>query len=527
MIMMRAICVWSSVLVLAAGASAREMTLIDENFENGLGAWTLMTQPLQEITEYNDTPMLFPADGAGILGPNTGYPGTQSAGFTGSLPIPDDTTVEWICRQFPNAVAPGTKVILNLEVDRYVYDSTATGDYAFCNRIYVLTNALYNDPLFTCHGGTDGTDPVTTGDGARTSVWNHETGNGTKQGGQWKHTSWTDATGKVFTSQNGNIEIRLVQYGSQPQGDLTNAWNNLHVVLKDFTTKQELWRLDEDFESYDDTANPLSNTWTRVLYPPEDPARPRNDTPLVFASDDPLLYTNTGNPGTQSAGYSSNLLYPDPTMAWMQRQFPAVVAPGTYPIHVEFDRYVYKDQTVVNDRWAVANRMYLLTNELYNDPSWNIWTSDPDPVTTNDGHRLVVWNGDDDGNWTRNGIWEHTIFDGNLITETGDLEVRLNIEDRFAGPQAVAWDNIRVTLTLPCNAPRFDIDGDGDVDHADFALMQACFNGDGVAWTGECRCFNADGDTDIDIIDMQALEACASGPGVKADESCDSALPLP
>ncbi|MBN1811685.1 MAG: hypothetical protein JXA14_07610 [Anaerolineae bacterium] len=519
--MTRNLIAWLVVLGLTAGALARDVTLIDESFEGGLGTWTLMTQPLQEITDYNDTPVLFPADGTGILGPNTGYPGTKSAGFTGSLPIPDGTTVEWICRRFPTAVAPGTRVILSLEVDRYVFDSTATGDYAFCNRIYVLTNTLYDHPLFTCHGGSDGTDPLTTGDGARSSVWNHETGSGTKPGGQWKHTSWTDATNKVFTSQNGSIEVRLVQYGSQPSGDLTTAWDNLHVVLKDYSTGvpgAELWRLDEDFEAYDDATNPLTDTWTRVLYPPEDPARPRNDTPIVFAPDDPLLYANTGNPGTHSAGYSSDLLYTDPTtVEWLQQQFPALVAPGTYPIHVEFDRYVYKDQAVVDDRWAVANRVYLLTNELYDNPSWDIWNSDPDPVTTNDGHRLVVWNGDDDGNWTRNGIWEHVVFDDNLTTETGDLEVRLSIADRFGGAQAVAWDNVQLTLTLPCNDPRFDADGDGDVDGGDFGAFQACLTGSGATEILDgCRCMNSNGDTAIDSIDLGVFEGCASGPGIVA-----------
>ena len=91
------------------------------------------------------------------------------------------------------------------------------------------------------------------GSGARSSVWNHETGNSANVGGMWRHTSWTDTTNKVFTSNNGHIEIRLVQYGRPgvgTYGQLTNAWDNLHIVLKDFTTKQVLWTYDENFESY-------------------------------------------------------------------------------------------------------------------------------------------------------------------------------------------------------------------------------------------------------------------------------------
>ncbi|MGQ9648854.1 MAG: hypothetical protein ACUVXJ_01950 [Phycisphaerae bacterium] len=42
---------------------------------------------------------------------------------------------------------------------------------------------------------------------------------------------------------NGNLEIRLVQYERQGDGgfgDLTVAWDNLRIVLKDYTTKQVL-----------------------------------------------------------------------------------------------------------------------------------------------------------------------------------------------------------------------------------------------------------------------------------------------
>lgn len=518
----------SIVLGLTVGVAARELVLIDEDFESGLGAWTQMEQPLPPPpTVFDDTPSLFPANGAGILGPNIGFLNSKSGGFAANLPAPDGTTVTWLQRQFPLIVAPGTKVILNLEVDRYVYTSTGSADYQYCNRIYVLTNALYDDPMFGCHGDDDGYDPVTTGDGARSSVWNHETGSGDKLGGKWRHTSWTDAANKVFTLNNGNLEIRLVQYERQGDGgfgDLNVAWDNLHIVLKDYTTKQVLWTWDEDFESYNSTTE-LMTVWTRMLRPAEDPDRPRNDTPLLFSPTDPLLHTNSGNPGSQSAGYSSDLAYTDPTLfEWIQQQFPAIVAPGTYPIHFECDRYVYKVSTVT-DPWAVANRVYILTDSLYDNPEWNVGTADPDPQTTNEGFRRVIWNGDNGGIY--NGVWTHDVFDGELTTTSGNIELRLLICDRFAGAQAVAWDNVKFSITVPCNAPRFDTNGDGDVDQADFAVLQSCYTGDSGVTADYCRCVKADADTDVDVLDLQAFENCASGPGVSADPTCDSTLPLP
>jgi hypothetical protein len=62
-----------------------------------------------------------------------------------------------------------------------------------------------------------------------------------------------------------------------------------------------------------------------------------------------------------------------------------------------------------------------------------------------------------------------------------------------------------------CPSPG-DLDGDGDVDVADFAAFQACF-GPGQGVFTDCRCANLDAtDDDIDTADWSLFEAAFTGP---------------
>ena len=81
-----------------------------------------------------------------------------------------------------------------------------------------------------------------------------------------------------------------------------------------------------------------------------------------------------------------------------------------------------------------------------------------------------------------------------------------------------------------CHDPRYDIDGDGDVDQADFAWFQACYtrSGGGVAAGCECADWNPAiqrGDGDVDAEDYGLFELCASGPEVLANQACDDPPP--
>ncbi len=61
-----------------------------------------------------------------------------------------------------------------------------------------------------------------------------------------------------------------------------------------------------------------------------------------------------------------------------------------------------------------------------------------------------------------------------------------------------------------------DLDGDGDVDLADFALFQACFNGPNrpPAQASGCEDANLDGDAaaDVDLQDFAVFQGCFNGP---------------
>jgi hypothetical protein len=69
-----------------------------------------------------------------------------------------------------------------------------------------------------------------------------------------------------------------------------------------------------------------------------------------------------------------------------------------------------------------------------------------------------------------------------------------------------------------CNQPFADADGDGDVDQADFAVLQTCLTGNspppGAFDPVRCFCLDHNGDSDVDELDLSDFENCATGPGV-------------
>ncbi|HPD30607.1 MAG TPA: carbohydrate-binding protein [Phycisphaerae bacterium] len=140
-----------------------------------------------------------------------------------------------------------------------------------------------------------------------------------------------------------------------------------------------------------------------------------------------------------------------------------------------------------------------------------------------DGTRLGTWleicdNGVDD--------------DGDTLADCADpdclgwrAEVCTNgIDDDCDGYTDCA-DSDCVNNPVCCtHDPAFDIDDDGDVDQADFAVFQACFMTDWATMSADCRCMESDGDNDIDQTEYDAFEACASGAGISANPACDDPL---
>ncbi len=72
-----------------------------------------------------------------------------------------------------------------------------------------------------------------------------------------------------------------------------------------------------------------------------------------------------------------------------------------------------------------------------------------------------------------------------------------------AGSDTESWQVLVVN--------KADFDADGDVDLADFGLLQACYSGSGVAYPTGCAKADFDGDNDVDQTDFTQFKACLGG----------------
>jgi hypothetical protein len=109
----------------------------------------------------------------------------------------------------------------------------------------------------------------------------------------------------------------------------------------------------------------------------------------------------------------------------------------------------------------------------------------------------------------------------------------LTIEFRFKTPQrgkycpgasyAFYVQDVQSSASICNTTVRADVDGDGDVDQADFAVFQSCYSPGGPipASPTYCICFDTDGQNGIDQSDLSSFEACATGPGVPWVSSAD------
>ncbi len=715
---------WLAVACLIAAlpglvAGQTQYPIFTENFESGLGAWAAKVYIPGDAND--DIPLVFDnngvaSNGTPIYGPNTGFPGTRSVGYSSDLDPWDGNSPQWLQRQWPAHLAPGQYQV-SLTVDAYIYwegntqPPTDSDIFGLANRVYVFTDSLYDDPAVDTNAGS-----FPAGDGLRKSIWVGYTDDWAHNGVWWRD---MNMTGQIDTT-TGNVEVRLLMFEKYSQQQ-TVAWDNVRLVITPVSGGPAVLDYTEDFEDgYAD--------WTYLVWRNQSPPGQSNDTPLTFSPTDPLLFANQGNPGSTSAGYSSNLSNWDGTNGYMQQLFAGAVPGGeTYAVTFEYDCYVYRypypnndqftlfpgpggtgiygpntgyqqgsqsvgvsydptahdnteyvwirqlhpaavpadpdagttydvrlqadvyvylangggewqsgsrilfltddqyndpngvdpngdvspgfrmdtwnhesagtwvhiDQTTPvttrtgnievrlvaddkmqvdpgqftiawdnvtftisqpgggpvvytiadnfesgygswtlgmphdSDPWGVGNRMYILTDDQYDDPTWNF-----DGGSMGGGMQMSYWPGDLD--WVFDGVWRHVVSEGYISTTTGNIEVRLLHHDKNSGAQAVAWDNLSLTLTRmppPCGDIRFDRDIDGDVDQADFAILQTCYTGDadpnGRFDSAACKCFDTDNALDVDQLDMTAFEACVSGPGLAADSTCDDSLPPP
>lgn len=113
-----------------------------------------------------------------------------------------------------------------------------------------------------------------------------------------------------------------------------------------------------------------------------------------------------------------------------------------------------------------------------------------------------------DTEWLQGGsvIVDNLYFAGTGIT-ADDYELSVEFKDGVAtwGTDAtLTIDNVRFFASP-------DMDGDGDVDLADYAEFQGCFSGSGNAAPSGCEAADVDGDGDVDLIDLAAFVSSVTG----------------
>ncbi len=95
-----------------------------------------------------------------------------------------------------------------------------------------------------------------------------------------------------------------------------------------------------------------------------------------------------------------------------------------------------------------------------------------------------------------------------IYSRPGSYSVRLTVTGPAGSDTAVR------TAYIDARSVYGDFDGDGDVDLADFAFLQLCFNGPNRPPGPFANCSGADldGDADVDFTDFGGFQACFNGP---------------
>jgi hypothetical protein len=449
-----------------------------DDFEAGLGQWTPMTW--RTATPNNDTVLVFSGLDP-LLYANANNNGSHSAGFSSNLAQYDGTKAEWLTKRLPAVVQPGT-YDYRLEFERYVSRGGPSND----------------TPIEIPASGARLNGPNTGFPGSKAVGYSSNSIALDLTRGQWiqKQFPTTGLTGVL----SATIECDMYIY-KQDTTDAQGLGNRI-FVLTGSKYNNPTWDFTSNATpgwctSYHNSS--FNGQWQHITYTQDITSDGNIELRL-------LCYDNRA--GLQSVAWDNVRLTVGGTQLLFD-DFEGGLAGWTTKSYVQ------------TDLWAVGNRVYLLTDDQYNAPFWNF-----DVGSISPGLALSFWPGDSD--WLYNGVWHHEVFQGQLVTNTGNVELRLLQHDKGAGAQAVAWDNVALTLLTPCNAIRFDSDNDGDVDQLDFAAFQTCYTGDGGTFDPQqCRCFNSDGDGDIDQLDLSAFAACASGPGITAAIGCDDSLSPP
>lgn len=97
------------------------------------------------------------------------------------------------------------------------------------------------------------------------------------------------------------------------------------------------------------------------------------------------------------------------------------------------------------------------------------------------------------------------------------------VEDLSTNPATYKVYRADNPSTSCCNDVAADSDGDGDVDVADFAVLQRCLTGtlEPAPLPQECTCLDRNNDRRIEAFDYGAFLSCVGGPSLPPDPNCN------
>ncbi|GMV97970.1 MAG: hypothetical protein HRF43_18650 [Phycisphaerae bacterium] len=139
---------------------------------------------------------------------------------------------------------------------------------------------------------------------------------------------------------------------------------------------------------------------------------------------------------------------------------------------------------------------------------------DGQPVQITDSSFVVLWTGDGHVEGEEGGSPSHSDYAPNLVSSGTVYLIYGN--NWNIGIDWIDFDQIRLCGTL---APP-DFNQDCAVDGLDVELFNVCASGPAVAVSAECATRDLDGDGDADQSDFALLQRCYTGPGRIASPDC-------
>jgi hypothetical protein len=180
---------------------------------------------------------------------------------------------------------------------------------------------------------------------------------------------------------------------------------------------------------------------------------------------------------------------------------PTPPVPEITLVPTTIDRTVHALNDLADDTFTVANTgagalNYAITSDAH-DPDW-LSIQPADGASTGEADSIRI------------------IYDvAGLSAGTHTAHITVASGDAWNSPQTV-------TVTVHVGTVRPDLDLDGDVDQADFGVLQACLAGPGMPVPGP-QCANADlnDDDSVGSGDIAVLQGCIAGANMPTNPQCD------